>query len=147
MRRPGGFAAVVLALAIGLAACGGDDGDEVSPAPGAEGAEQRVKEFVTAEFQGDSETACGYVADELQDQIAETFGSCEQLVDTIGNVVESEGATFEDVPIKISEIDSLELETKLDGEDRAVVTGPKGRQKYALEVIDGEWTITFISTD
>jgi hypothetical protein len=147
MQRSGGFAAVLLVLAIGLAACGGDDGEDVSPAPGAEGAEQRVKEFVTAEFAGDSETACGYITEELKNEIAETFGSCEDLVDTIGQVVESDGATFEDVPIQISEIDGLDLETKLEGDDKATVTGPKGRQSYQLEVIDGEWMITFISTD
>jgi hypothetical protein len=145
MGRPGGLAAVL--VAIGLAACGGDDDGDVAPAPGAEGAEQRVKEFVKAEFEGDSETACGYIAETLKTEIAETFGSCEELVDTIGNVVESDGATFEDVPIQISEIDTLELETELDGEDKATVTGPKGRQTYQLEVIDGEWMITFISTD
>jgi hypothetical protein len=147
MRRPGGFAAVLLALAIGLVACGDDDGDDVSPAPGAEGAEQRVKEFVTAEFEGDGETACGYIAEELKTEIAETFGSCEELVDTIASVVETDGATFEDVPIQVSEIDSLDLDTQLEGDDKATVSGPKGRQTYQLEVIDGEWMITFISTD
>jgi hypothetical protein len=146
MRPPGGIAAPLLAIALVLPGCGGD-GDDVSPAPGAAGAEQRVKEFLTAEFEGNSEEACGYIGEELQDQFEQTFGSCEQLIDTVAGVAEKREATFEDEPIEVSEIDELDLETQLDGDEKATVTGPRGKQSFQLEVIDGEWTITFISTD
>jgi hypothetical protein len=142
MRPSGGIAALLLAIALVLPGCGGDS-DEVSPAPGAEGAEQRVKEFLTAEFEGNSEEACGYVSEEFQEQLAEAFGSCEQVFE----LATEQARTFEDVPIEVSEIEDLKLQTELDGEDEAIVTGPRGKQSFQLEVIDGDWTITFISTD
>jgi hypothetical protein len=143
VRVRAGIAAPLIAVALGLAACGGDDDDGVSPAPGAPGAEQTVKDFLTAEFEGDSEAACGYVSEDFQQQLAETFGSCEQVID----LATQQRPTFEDVPIEVSEIEDLDLDTKLNGDEKALVTGPRGKQAYRLEVIDGEWTITFISTD
>jgi hypothetical protein len=142
-RNTGAMAALLAVGAIALPACGGDDGDDVSPAPGAEGAEQRVRDYLTAQFEGDAETACGYVSDDFQQQLAEVFGSCEQVI----NLVSKEQPTFEDEPIKLSEVDDLELETAMEGDDHATVTGPTGEQEYVLDVMDGEWIITFIGTD
>jgi hypothetical protein len=144
MRITGVLAALLTAVALALAACGGDDdGDDVLPAPGAEGAEQRVREYLTAQFEGDAETACGYVGENFQQQLTEAFGGCEQVIE----LVSKERPTFEDEPIKISEIDDLDFETQMEGDDHATVRGPAGEQEYVLDVIDGEWTITFIGTD
>jgi hypothetical protein len=141
--RRGSAAVLIAALVAATAGCGGDDQSGVQPAPGAAGAEQRVKEFIAAELDGDSETACGYISEDLAAALRRQVGTCEQLVAAQATLAEAGQAKFEDVPIAAATVDDLKLDTELGDDDQtATVTGPKGEQSFELEVIDEQWTIT-----
>lgn len=100
---------------------------------------------MTAELEGDVDTACGYVSDDLATELTQQAASCEVLVESQKVLADAGEARFEDKPITVDEVESIEFETKLgDGDSTATVTGPRGRQSFELEVIDGEWTITAI---
>lgn len=104
-----------------------------------------MREFMTAEYEGDADTACGYVSEELATALDKEVASCETLVVAQSGLADAGEAKFEDRPITAEEVAELSFETRLgEGDTTATVTGPRGEQGFELEVVDGEWTLTGI---
>jgi predicted small lipoprotein YifL len=85
------LAVALLALVLGLSACGGDGGDEYPDAV--------VENFVAncAAQPGTTESACRCAIDELQERMSfEEFEAAEQDLVTTGNVAEELRAVVEE---------------------------------------------------
>ena len=134
-------ALIALAAVVAIAGCGGDDDPEVAtPAPKA--AEDTAREFLVAGVNGDVETACGLLSDDLTAQLEQTI-PCETLVEVQADLAKEGKAEFDSVKIDPSNAEELELQTFVsDDGQSANVTGPTGDQNIALEVLNGDWLIT-----
>jgi hypothetical protein len=133
------LASVVLAAAG--AGCGGGDDPDVS-SPGADEAEQTVRDFLSASLEGDGESACALLDDQALAGVEQSF-SCEDLIDAVSQRAEQGKTEFDGVPIDASNVDELELQSTVSEDERAAsVTGPTGKQTVSLTLLNGEWVIT-----
>jgi len=137
------------AAALTLGACG-DDG--VQPAPGIEGAEQTVRDYLTALSEGDGDSACGYFSDEYEqgiiDQnqdVADQLGAsdCTSFIEAVRDAG-SLTIGGEDLTPELAEQINLEtdLSADLTDSENESATVHAAEQTYELEVIDGTWEIT-----
>jgi len=135
------LAALIAVTVAVIAGCGGDDAPEVAT-PGPKAAEETAREFLVAGVNGDVETACGLLSDDLTAELEQTI-PCETLVEVQADLAKEGKAEFDSVKIDTSNAEELELQTFVsdDGES-ANVTGPTGEQNIALEVLNGDWVIT-----
>jgi len=134
-------ALIALAAVVAIAGCGGDDDPEVAT-PGPNAAEDTAREFLVAGVNGDVDTACGLLSDDLTAELDQTF-PCETLVEVQADLAKEGKAEFDSVKIDPSNAEELELQTFVsDDGQSANVTGPAGEQNIALKVLNGDWLIT-----
>ena len=147
---------VAAALALTLAACGGGDGgSDTQPASGVEGAEQTVRDYLTAVSDGEGDAACGYFSDEwregivaLNQQAADQLGAtdCASFIEALTDQSSITIGGKELTPDLAQQID-LQTEAQADltdpeNPDEESATVHALDQTYELEVIDGTWQIT-----
>lgn len=152
-----------------LAGCGGsDDGNKPGRSPegsgsserGAPGAEQTVKSYLAAFSRGDGEAACGFFSEAYKKEFVRRNAAaspplaarnCPELVHKQhARLEQAGGLSFEGTRLTPSVVRDLDLKTalrlNLGDRDSATVKGSKGQRVFELEVIDGHWTITTISS-
>ena len=152
--RPGfRLAAAVLALALGLAGCGGDDPAEERKATRS-GAESTVRGYLTALVDKDGAEACATFTPEYRRAVLrqnrefareEGVDDCAGLIDAITRATPS--VTFEGERLARDSVGKLRFRTSVlrsGAEHQATVTGRRGVQRYLLETRDGRWLISDI---
>ena len=125
--------AAVCAASIGIAACGGDDGDSAEEEAGpAEVTEQFVQALVAA----DADTACGLISEQgLKDLEASGGGTCEEAFDTEVSSLPEDAA---------KNADAASYEVIEETEDTATVEATRpgnDSETFNLVVEDGVWKI------
>lgn len=136
-----GVVAVLVAVALGVAACGSDD-DAGGATAGSD--EQQIRDSVStmqkAMNERDWETVCGVIAKEARKFVMQAEGhpTCEQ---GIGDLL-TDDATGTDVN---QESESVSIDTVEINGDQAIVTGTqpdkKGLQKATVVREGGSWKI------
>ena len=134
-------ALIALAAVAAGAGCGGDDDPEVAT-PGPKAAEETARDFLVAGVNGDVDTACGLLSDDLTAELDQTL-PCETLVEVQADLAKEGKAEFDSVKIDRSNAEELELQTFVsDDGQSANVTRPTGEQNIVLEILNGDWLIT-----
>ena len=143
----------LLATALTLMACGGDDPQEERKANEA-GAESTVREYLTALVEKNGSEACSKFTPDYQRSVVRQnrdfarenrVDNCPALIDKVTRV--SPSVTFEGKPLDRKAIDDIQFKTSVraNGEAfNATVTGASGVQRYELETHDGRWLIANI---
>ena len=146
----------LVAAAVGLAACGGDD-DKTSGVgtPQQEGdrkgAENAVRGYLRALTAKNGGKACSYFTPDYQRSVVEKnrefarrhgADNCAELISAI--TAEAGPPTFEGQKLNGSTVDKLKLvaTVRVGGEEQnATVTGSQGLQRYELVTSKGRWLI------
>jgi hypothetical protein len=139
----------VAALAFAGVGCGGSDKDSAADAGGGPGAEQTVKDYLTALGKRDGPKACGFFTDDYRDEITKQLKANgapqgEDCAGALGAVLVTNAPRFEGEPIESVQVDTLELKsavTQGSGEWTAKIDGPQGMAHYELVTQGGEWRI------
>ena len=130
-------ALIALAAVVAIAGCGGDD-DPAGRDPRAEAPRRTTaREFLVAGVNGDVDTACGLLSDDLTAELDQTF-PCETLVEIQADLAKEGEAEFDSVKIDPSNAEELELQTfvsdgrpvgQRDGPGRRAEHRPRGAQR------------------
>jgi hypothetical protein len=118
----------VIAL-LGVAACGGGDGDEGD-------AEDTVKNFATALADKDGKKACDQLSQDAKNQFEQAGQNCEDLLQlAFASISEEER----------NELKDIEPDVSVDGDNATAKVpniGEEGDSEIKLKKEDGDWKIT-----
>jgi len=154
---------VLVAGAVGLAACGGGDDEKKTSDVGSpkregdrKGAENAVRDYLRALTAKNGGKACSYFTPDYQRSVVEKnrefarrhgADNCAELISAI--TAEAGPPTFEGQKLNGSTVDKLKLvaTVRVGGEEQnATVTGAQGLQRYELHTSGGKWLIAEVES-
>jgi hypothetical protein len=150
----------LVAAAVVLGACGGDDKSSDSGSPQQEGdrkgAEKAVRDYLRALIAKNGKQACSHFTPEYQRTVVERnreyarrrgADNCAELISAI--TAEAGPPTFEGQKLNEATLDKLKLvaTVRVGGEEQnATVTGAQGLQRYELHTSGGKWLIAEVES-